>query len=184
MAGFAAVELAGVGVRLRGFGAGDAEETRRICDDPSTRRWLPLPSPYTLSHAVDWCTVSSHAQRESGAGIHFAVAETGTDRLLGALGVRHVDWRVRSAEVGYWIAPWERGRGLATTAVRLAAAWLLDEQGFQRVQLKAAFGNTASRRVAEKAGFRREGVLRNAGLTDDGPTDLVLYSLVPDDLPG
>jgi RimJ/RimL family protein N-acetyltransferase len=54
--------------------------------------------------------------------------------------------------------------------------------GFHRVELRIATGNAASRRVAEKAGFRVEGVARSAGYVHEGRVDLVVYSLVRSDL--
>jgi RimJ/RimL family protein N-acetyltransferase len=64
------------------------------------------------------------------------------------------------------------------------ASWLLTEAGIQRAWLSANTDNTASIRVAEKAGFRREGTLRRAGLEDDGLHDLAVFSLLDDELPG
>jgi len=65
---------------------------------------------------------------------------------------------------------------------RAAAEWLLRDQAFNRVELFAATGNTASQRVAEKSGFVREGVARNSGFTHSGQQDMVMFSLVPADL--
>ena len=59
---------------------------------------------------------------------------------------------------------------------------MLRDQGVERLELRAATGNLASQRVAEKAGFTREGVLRNAGYVNDGRVDMVVYSLVRGDL--
>ena len=84
-------------------------------------------------------------------------------------------------EIGYWVAPWARGDGLAVEAVQAIARWLL-EQGFERMVLRAAPGNAASLRMAEKAAFTREGVARNAGLTNSGRVDLVVFSLIRTDL--
>ena len=72
--------------------------------------------------------------------------------------------------------------GLAGEAVGAVARWLLVDQGFERLVLRAAPGNTASQRVAEKAGFMREGVARSAGFTNDGRVDLVVFGLVRSDL--
>jgi RimJ/RimL family protein N-acetyltransferase len=80
-------------------------------------------------------------------------------------------------EVGYWIAPWARGRGIATEMTGLVAWWALGEQRFARVELRAATGNLASQRVAAKAGLRRAGVLCDVGLTYDGRVDPVLKSV-------
>ncbi|WP_282204088.1 GNAT family N-acetyltransferase [Kitasatospora fiedleri] len=169
---------------LRPFTAEDVNDTRAACSDELTRRWLPLPDPYTTEHAASWCTDVSHRLRTSGDGIHFAVTDGDSGQLLGTVGLKKTDWPARVSEVGYWTAPWARGRGVTVEATRALGEWLLGEQGFQRLQLFAATGNTASQRVAEKAGFQKEGVLRNAGYIHTGRVDLYVFSLVPDDLSG
>jgi len=75
-----------------------------------------------------------------------------------------------------------RGRGVTTAAVRLLASWVLTDQGFERAELLTAMGNTGSERVAEKAGFQREGIARNAGVIHGGRVDLTVWSLVPADI--
>ncbi|MEU1619433.1 GNAT family N-acetyltransferase [Streptomyces sp. NPDC005722] len=167
---------------LRPFTADDTHDTWASCADPDTQRWLPLPRPYTREAATAWCTTVSHALRASGDGIHFAVAAPDGGRLLGTVGLKRTDWRARTSEVGYWVAPWARGRGIATEATRTLATWLLADRGFHRLELRAATGNTASQRLAVKAGLRREAVLRNAGFVHEGRVDLVVFSLVRGDL--
>ena len=71
---------------------------------------------------------------------------------------------------------------MASGATRVLARWAIEENGFERVELRAATGNIASQRAAEKAGLVREGVARNAGYVHDSRVDLVVYSMVPDDL--
>ncbi|WP_193598870.1 GNAT family N-acetyltransferase [Microbacterium sp. YJN-G] len=82
----------------------------------------------------------------------------------------------------HWTAAAHRGRGRMPTAVRLVADWMLTDLDFERIELRIAPGNHASNRVAEKAGFRFEGVARNAGFTDAGRTDLAVHSLIRADL--
>ena len=65
-----------------------------------------------------------------------------------------------SAEIGYWVAPEARGRGVAPTAVRAVCRWAFSTKGLELIEWRAEVGNEASRRVAEKAGFRMEGELR------------------------
>jgi RimJ/RimL family protein N-acetyltransferase len=64
------------------------------------------------------------------------------------------------AEVGCLVAPWARGRGYATAALRTISAWAFAELGLDRLVWRAHLGNEASRRVAEKAGFTVEGIER------------------------
>lgn len=167
---------------LRSFAGKDVEATYAGCSDELTQRWLPLPQPYTRDHATAWCTKVSPALRESGDGIHFAITDATNDHLLGTVGLKKTDWSARISEIGYWTAPWARGRGVATEAIRSVGRWLLADQGFERMELRAAVDNIASQKAAERAGLHREGILRNAGLIHAGRVDVVLFSLVPHDL--
>lgn len=167
---------------LRPYRAEDAPDVALACRDELAQRWLPLPNPYTDADALTWCTEISRGFRETGEGIEWAAVRRSDQRLIGSFGLKRTDWRGRSSEIGYWVAPWARGQGLAVEAVERIARWLLLEQGFERMVLRAATGNTASQRVAEKSGFIREGVARNAGFTNAGRVDLVVFSLTPADL--
>lgn len=94
----------------------------------------------------------------------------------------HADWQVRSAEIGYGVRSDARGKGYASEALAAVARWALTEGGIQRVWLTTNTDNVASTRVAEKAGFLRDGTLRRAGGEDDGLHDLAVYSLLDDEL--
>ncbi|MGM7665874.1 GNAT family N-acetyltransferase [Microbacterium sp. A93] len=168
------------GVRLTSLASSDADALVECFRDSEVRRWLPLPDPYTKEIAEDWCTHTSEELRASGRGLVVAI-RSDTD-LLGSLDAKRVDWRAQTLELSYWTAPAHRGQGIMTAAVRTLATWLLSTLEFQRIELRISPENTASQRVAERAGFTREGTARNAGFTDAGRTDLVIHSLVPQDL--
>jgi RimJ/RimL family protein N-acetyltransferase len=168
---------------LRAHTARDVEPTVRMFADDLARRWLTAPQPYTVEHARRWCTQTSHALRDVGDGVHWAITDRATGEFLGGIGVKETNWLHRTTEVGYGMGSWARGRGYATEAVLAVAEWILREQSFNRVALLAATGNTASLRVAEKAGFVREGIARNAGFSHAGQQDMVLFSMIPADLP-
>jgi precorrin-6Y C5,15-methyltransferase (decarboxylating) len=165
---------------LRPFTEADTDDVTLACQDPQTLRWLPLPRPYTRADAQWFIGTFGPRQRESGAGIVFAIEAAG--RLVGAIDFKDVDWVTKVARVGYWVAPWARGRGVASQATRALCEWAFREYAFERVELLAATGNAASQRAAQTAGFVREGVARNAGILHDARVDMVLYSLVPEDL--
>jgi ribosomal-protein-alanine N-acetyltransferase len=88
----------------------------------------------------------------------------------------------RRATVGYWLLPEARGRGLATRAVRLVSRWALSSLEVARLGLLTEESNRRSQRVAERAGFHREGVLRSWTEIDDRRVDYVSFSLLPADL--
>ena len=102
--------------------------------------------------------------------------------MVANIDAKRVDWRARTCELSYWTVPRARGRGILPRALRAIAEALIRGAGFERIELRIAPDNAASLRVAEKSGFTREGIARNAGFTDAGRIDLVIWSLVPADL--
>lgn len=179
---FPEAELRTKRLLLRPYRPTDAPAVAEACRDELIQRWLPLPNPYTDADALTWCRDVSPRFRETGEGIEWAAIRLADERLIGSFGLKRTDWRARSSEIGYWVAPWGRGEGLAVEAVVAIAGWLLVEQRFERLVLRAATGNRASQRVAEKAGMTREGVARNAGFTRSGRVDLAVFSFTPADL--
>jgi len=142
---------------------------------------LPPGTPSQPSEVDRWLADGVHQHRREGAGVHLMMAERSSGDLVGAISLFKTDWEARSSEVGYGVRPDRRGRGYASEAVVALARWALAEAGLQRIQLCAITENEPSLRVAEKAGFRREGTLRRAQLEDDGLHDLAVFSLLSDD---
>jgi RimJ/RimL family protein N-acetyltransferase len=165
-------------VRLREWRTDDAPAVVVACNDPLNQRWLAaLPSPYTDEHALEYIRECLDAGEDRHA---FAIADATTDELLGAIDVSVNRFGV--GHVGYWVAPHARGRGVCTRALRLLTRWTLDELGLGRVELMTDPENHASQRVAEKAGFTREGRLRSALAYRDGRrVDAFMFSAVPED---
>jgi [ribosomal protein S5]-alanine N-acetyltransferase len=173
-------ELVGQRVRLRAHTAADLPRMAEACGDPRTRYWLTaLPDPYTEDSARE--AVSRWRLAESlGQGVTWAVADRDDDRLLGNVGVVGLTSPLNPAggELGYWAHPDARGRGATTEAVRLVAEHAFTPRahgglGRRRLQIGCAWDNTASRRVAERSGFRLVGRTRQEGLQGRG-TDAVL----------
>ena len=75
----------------------------------------------------------------------------------------------QAGEIGYWCAPWARGRGVMSAAVRLVRDWAFDELELERLELTTDVDNIGSQRVAQAAGFRREGVMRGYLTARDPP---------------
>ncbi len=188
---FPDVRLATRRLRLRPFTPADQPALLAAMADAESARWLSVPQPYTPQMAGQWCGDLAHQLRISGEGIALAAVLAGDgsgdgagdgaaaagDGFVGSFTLQRTSWRNLVTEAGYVVAPAMRGRGYATEALAELARWALRDQGFARVELRAAAGNAASHRVAEKAGFVREGLLRGAGHTESGRVDLLLYGI-------
>jgi RimJ/RimL family protein N-acetyltransferase len=164
----------------------DADALVRRINDADVATYLDLvPHPYTPADARVWFAVTEEGWR-AGTSATFAVHVGGIDGAVGGIGVRFLsDLDEGCGEVGYWVGAEARGRGVATAATRLVARWAFETvPGLERLQLRAAVENVASNRVAEKAGFTREGVLRaqrfNARLGKR--VDFVMWSLLREEL--
>ncbi|MBG0833032.1 GNAT family N-acetyltransferase [Planomonospora sp. ID67723] len=166
-------------VLLRGHGPADADEIARACADPGIARFIPaVPAPYTRDDALSY--LKSAGQTWEAGGAEFAVADPGTGAWLGNIGLKPPGAR-GNAEIGYLVAPWARGRGVATAATRALTAWAF-AHGVHRVDLLAAVENLASQRVALAAGFQREGVRRgDEPLRDGSRGDLVSFARLSTD---
>jgi RimJ/RimL family protein N-acetyltransferase len=146
---------------LRPFVENDATVAFEACQDPLIAHYTTFPTPLSPEHLRVWIA-SQPAQRERGEALDLAIIDRGADLLLGAIGIG--DWRPehRRAAAGYWLAPWARGRGVASRALGLLSAWALAPPlELVRLELHVDAGNTPSQRTAKRAGFVREGVLHS-----------------------
>ncbi|MGW5734397.1 MULTISPECIES: GNAT family N-acetyltransferase [Streptomyces] len=181
---------------LRPFEEADVSAYTEMMNDEMVTAWTSVPQPYTEDDARDWINRLAPAERTEGHGIALAVTEFLTQRLVGVVQLRDTDWRVRSCELKYVVAPWARGEGYASEAALATAQWLFNDQRFERIELRTAADNTAAQQVAQKIGCISEGVLRGAWIarTRNGGdpfggwlevrTDLIVWSLLPEDLEG
>jgi RimJ/RimL family protein N-acetyltransferase len=118
---------------------------------------------------------------QSGEGVLLAIWEAGAERLSGQTMLFDVDWDNRSAELGFWIAPWARGRGLSVPALRLTLRFAFDHVGMGRVVGLTGVENVLAQRAMERAGLEREGVLRGFERTPTGRMDQVCFACLCDD---
>jgi len=173
-------------VTLQPWSDDDADALVRRINDPEVALYLDLvPQPYAPADAREWFALSAEGWR-TGTSATFAIHVDGIEGPVGGIGVRFLsELDDGGAEVGYWVGAEARGRGIATTATRTVARWAFEAvTALARLQLRADVQNVASNRVAEKAGFTREGVLRaqrfNARMGKR--VDFVMWSLLREEL--
>lgn len=146
---------------LRAWRDEDAPALAVACQDAEIARWTRVPSPYTLDDARAYVQLR-HETPAAGSGAPFAIVDADDpDRVLGSISLMRFAWGHARGEVGYWLAAGARGAGHATRAVSLICDWGFRNLRLERIDLMAATGNVASQRVAERAGFAREAVLRS-----------------------
>ncbi|MFF2052838.1 GNAT family N-acetyltransferase [Leifsonia sp. NPDC058194] len=138
----------------------DVDRIAELCVDPAITEWTTVPSPYTHDDAVGFVT-GFVADGWASGRIRTWGIRVGDD-LVGMVGLHAIE--DGGAEIGYWLAPEARGRGLMSEAVSLALDHAFAQGpaglGLQRVVWHAFAGNIASASVARRAGFRFEGVSR------------------------
>jgi RimJ/RimL family protein N-acetyltransferase len=115
---------------------------------------------------------------EKGRLLALAAVDARSGEVVGGGTLHHLDGERKIVEIGYFVLPHARRRGVATTIARLLAehAFAL---GIERVAAYVNIGNTASERVVERAGFTREGVVRSMPKPDGRRVDKTLFSLLP-----
>ena len=165
---------------LRPSAERDVASIRAVYSEPDIRYWMgwdgELPDDVearaNIGRAADaW---------RNGTWAVFRIVDAATGEVVGGVNLRFGDFEL--AEVSYCLRASVRGRGLATRAVRLVSRWAFDELGIERIELRTHPENEASCRVAERAGFRREGIERASRAWPDGTRfDSILYSLLPGD---
>jgi ribosomal-protein-alanine N-acetyltransferase len=168
---------------LRPWRESDVPKLVAVCRDEEITRWTRVPWTYDIPDAQAWIAESRSLARDR-ISAPFAIVDRPRGELLGSISLMRFTWEHARGEVGYLLAREARGRGHATRAVRLICAWGFSVLGLERIELLAATGNTASQRVAERAGFTREAVLRSYHLQSKAPLDMVAYGLLPHEFDG
>jgi len=173
-------ELSDRTIRLRRLRAADKAAVVKACNDGLIERFCyRVPYPYHESDFVEFLAYNEHFW-PSDLMANWTVVDAGSDELLAMISLDIIAVR-QAGEIGYWCAPWARGRGVMSTAVRLVRDWAFDELELERLELTTDVDNIGSQRVAQAAGFRREGVLRGYLSARGRRSDDVLFGMVPGD---
>jgi RimJ/RimL family protein N-acetyltransferase len=168
--------MTSVGIRF--YEAADAPAVVEAARESTTDvfPWLPWCHPeYSLKESTGWIEAQIKA-REEGTAFEFVIHEG--QRFVGGCGLNEINALHRVANLGYWVRSSATGRGVASTAVQALVAWGFANTRLQRLEIVVAVDNTRSRRVAEKSGARREGLLRSRLLLHDRSHDAIVYSFV------
>jgi RimJ/RimL family protein N-acetyltransferase len=143
--------------------------------DPELLRFTRIPEPVPADLAETWFARYERG-RADGTRMNFAILE-GPDSRFAGFGVAPViDTEASTAELGYAVAGWARGRGVATAALRELTTWAFTELGMVRLELLIDVDNPGSQRVAENCGYLLEGVMRSAYVKPGRRADTQIWS--------
>jgi ribosomal-protein-alanine N-acetyltransferase len=152
-----------------------------------SRRFLEPWEPRWAADELEWSAWRQRLARYrddhgSGTSAAFFIFEADTDRLAGGITLGNIRHGVsQSGQVGYWIGEPFAGRGLMPEALRLLCRHGFGTLGLHRIEAACIPDNVRSVRVLEKAGFRREGLLRSYLRINGFWQDHYLYSRLADD---
>lgn len=158
--------------------AGDVDAIYAACQDADIQRYTTVPVPYERHHAEGFIP---RVEKHWDEGVEQTWAIRDGDTLAGMIGLYRV--ASGSAELGYWMSPGSRGRGLLTEAARAVVDWAFAPEGLGavRVEWRAVVGNVPSARAARTLGFRYEGLLRQALASPTGRDDGWIAAILASD---
>ena len=165
-------------VRLEPLGSAHLEGLAELGRDADVQRFTYVPSPWVEGFEHTWLR---RYDQPNGQRAGFAIVDEDNGEFLGMAALVRVDRDAREAEAGYIVAPSARGRGIAVRALRLLTEWSLQELGLARVELRIEVENQPSIRVAERADYVREGVLRSVHFKQGQRADIAVYSRLATD---
>ena len=164
------ITLTGNGLVLRERRPDDLDDLVELLDEADVARWTPITSPFDVAAGIAYLKRASDA-RTTGQRIQLAITTDG-ERPLGEMLLFAHDTERREAELGYLVGAAHRGRGLAARGLALLSGYAESELGLVRLLLRIDPGNSASRAVARRCGYRLAGEPSIPQDRPDGPSTL------------
>ena len=169
-------------MELRLLAATDVDDVTELIADATTLRFTRVPEPPPEGFAQGWYERYEQGRETRSKEAFAIVGDDGA--FLGLALAPAIDDEAAEAELGYIVAAHARGRGVASEALRQLTAWAFEVRGIQRAYLLIDVDNAASGKVAERAGYRLEGVMRSTYLKQGRRGDTQLWArLVSDPAP-
>lgn len=161
----------------------DIPQFIKYLNDPEIYKFtLAIPHPYAIQDAREFIRIIDGISNAYGRAMHWAIRDRKSNLLIGGIGF-HCKYQKGShrEEIGYWLAKAFWGKGIMTKVLKTVCSFGFEKLGLKRIEAPIFDFNVASMRVAEKAGFKKEGIVRKAYLKDEIYIDGVMYALIDSD---
>jgi RimJ/RimL family protein N-acetyltransferase len=169
-------------IRLDPMTRADVPDLLRLVEDEAIREFTLVPTAAGESFVRSWIRGYDEGWK-NGSRAGFVVRAAGDGEFLGFGSMFRVDLAAQEGEIGYAVAPPARGRGIAARTLGLLTGWGFGELDLERLELRISVTNPASERVAERCGYRQEGVLRSVHFKEGRRIDVGVWSLLRSDEP-
>ena len=141
--------------------------------------WMPWATPAPTVEQTEANVRQAIAQTTARQDIRIHLHLKGDGTFIGGSGFHRIDWSVPKVEIGYWVRTRCAGKGYVTEAVVAMTRFAIDILKVNRVEIRTDERNLRSRRVAERAGFALEGILRNEAREGGEVRNTAIYAVVP-----
>ena len=148
-------------------------------DRAHLRRWLSWVDVTTTRAAVD-ASIATFRER-AAAGTDRVYLLMADERVIGGIGVHGIDTANRHAEIGYWLAEDQQGRGVMTSACRAVTAYGFRELQMHRLEIRCAVENRRSRAIPERLGYAHEATIAGFLFLGGRFHDVAVYALLNPD---
>jgi ribosomal-protein-serine acetyltransferase len=154
----------------------DAAEVYAIVENHrlDLRRWLTWVDATHSATDMRRYAQYAYAQFERHSAFDYSIRENG--KIVGAIGLHSLEWDNRCAQMGYWLSPDARGRGIVTRAAAALTSYGFGRLDLHRIEIRCVVENAASRGVAERLGYTFEGILHEAYYLHGRFRDIALYA--------
>ncbi|MDQ3131114.1 MAG: GNAT family N-acetyltransferase [Acidobacteriota bacterium] len=159
----------------------DAEEIFAVVREniEQLKQWMPWVSDdYSIETARDFIKKNLIELAENGS---FATAIKLDGKIVGTIGLHHLDSTNKSIQTGYWLAKNEQGKGIATRSCRVLIDYAFDELKLNRVQINCNVDNAKSRAIPERLNFQLEGIHRQVECLNGEFRDWAIYAMLKED---
>ncbi len=141
--------------------------------------WMPwVTDDYSIDTARDF--IKTNLVEFAGNNT-FAAAVVLDEKIVGTIGIHHLDSTNKSAQIGYWLDRQAQGKGLATKCCRVLIDYAFDDLNLNRIQINCNIENVKSRRIPERLGFKLEGVHRQVEWLNNEFRDWAIYAMLAEE---